>query len=159
MNFDEAAAPTNTKKETKFGLSVFTGRKKKMSYWICNKIIKKWSRNTVNWNDKKILTKWHLLFRKSSFLISSSWFGKYQNHYPSQGRFIAPDIYRDALRLPPLFTSPSGDSCILSDIGFSFKWPKPFRILFWDTLFHVNSQTISLTVNLISKSTVGVGCL
>ena len=27
---NEAAAPTNTKKETKFGLSVFTGRKKKI---------------------------------------------------------------------------------------------------------------------------------
>ena len=26
----EAAAPTNTKEETKFGLSVFTGRKKKI---------------------------------------------------------------------------------------------------------------------------------
>ena len=26
---NEAAAPTNTKKETKFGLSVFTGRQKK----------------------------------------------------------------------------------------------------------------------------------
>ena len=26
----EAAAPTNTKKETKFGLSVFTGRKEKI---------------------------------------------------------------------------------------------------------------------------------
>ena len=31
MNFggNEAAAPTNTKKEIKFGLKVFTGRKKK----------------------------------------------------------------------------------------------------------------------------------
>ena len=27
---NEAAAPTNTKKETKFGLKVFTGRKKKI---------------------------------------------------------------------------------------------------------------------------------
>ena len=27
---DEAAAPTNTKKETKFGLRVFTGQKKKI---------------------------------------------------------------------------------------------------------------------------------
>ena len=156
---NEAAAPTNTKKETKFGLSVFTGGKEKIVLLNLQQNHKKWSRNTINWNDKKILTKWHLLFTKSSFLILSSWFGKYQNHYPSQGRFIAPAIYRDAPRLPPLFTSPSGDSCILSDIGFSFQWPKPFRILFWDTWFYVNSQTISLTVNLISKSTVGVGCL
>ena len=133
--------------------------RKKLSYWICNKIIKNDPGTQSIETIKKILTKWHLLFTKSSFLILSSWFGKYQSHYPSQGRFIAPDIYRDALRLPPLFTSPSGDSCILSDIGFSFQWPKPFRILFWDTWFYVNSQTISLTVNLISKSTVGVGCL
>ena len=35
---NEAAATTNTKKGTKFGLSAFTGRKK-FSYWICNKII------------------------------------------------------------------------------------------------------------------------
>ena len=38
--------------------------------------------------------------------------------YPPQGQFIALDIYLDALHLgiilyPPLFTSPSGDSCIL----------------------------------------------
>ena len=37
---NEAAAPTNTKKETKFGLSVFTGRWKKNFSLICNKIIK-----------------------------------------------------------------------------------------------------------------------
>ena len=132
-------------------------------YWSEEKIVllnlQQNHKKMIPEHDKKILTKWHLLFTKSSFLILSSWLGKYQNHYPSQGRFIAPDIYREALRLPPLFTSPSGDSCILSDIGFSFKWPKPFRILFWDRWFHVNSQTISLTVNLISKSTVGVGCL
>ena len=133
--------------------------RKKLSYWICNKIIKNDPGTQSIETIKKILTKWHLLFTKSSFLILSSCFGKYQNHYPSQGRFIAPVIYRDAPRLPTLFTSPSGNSCILSDIGFSFKWPKPFRIFFWDTWFHVNSQTISLTVNLISTCTVGVGCL
>ena len=36
---NESAAPTNTKKESKFGLSVFTGRYRKISFGICNKII------------------------------------------------------------------------------------------------------------------------
>ena len=36
----EAVAPTNTRKEAKFVLFVFTGRRKTFSYWICNKIIK-----------------------------------------------------------------------------------------------------------------------
>ena len=35
---NEAAAPTNTKKQTKFGLSVFTGRYN--FFFFCNKIIK-----------------------------------------------------------------------------------------------------------------------
>ena len=46
----------------------------------------------------------------------SIWFGKYQNNYPHQGRWRAVDIYLHASRLgiyPPLFTSPSGNSCIL----------------------------------------------
>ena len=79
MNFggNEAAAPTNTKKKTKFGLSVFTGRKKKIVLLNLQQNHKKWSRNTVPWNDKQILTKWRFLFTKSSFLILSSWFGKY----------------------------------------------------------------------------------
>ena len=34
---NETAAPTNTKKQTKFGLSVFTGR---YNFFFCNKIIK-----------------------------------------------------------------------------------------------------------------------
>ena len=37
-------------------------------------------------------------------------------NYPPKGRWIVVDIYLDASRLgiyPPLFTSPSGDSCIL----------------------------------------------
>ena len=69
---NEAAAPANTKKATKFGLSVFTGRKKKISYLICNKIIKNDPRNTVNWNDKQTPAKRRLLFTKSSFLILSN---------------------------------------------------------------------------------------
>ena len=32
LELDEAAAPTNTKSGTKFGLSVFTGRLKKISH-------------------------------------------------------------------------------------------------------------------------------
>ena len=46
----------------------------------------------------------------------SIWFGKYENNYPPQGRWRAVDIYLDASRpgiYPPLFTSPSGNSCIL----------------------------------------------
>ena len=43
---NETAAPTNTKKQTKFGLSVFTGRYN--FFFFCNKIMKNDPRNTVN---------------------------------------------------------------------------------------------------------------
>ena len=36
---NETAAPTNTKQQTKFGLSVFTGRYN-FFFFFCNKIIK-----------------------------------------------------------------------------------------------------------------------
>ena len=52
---NEAAAPTNTKKETKFGLSVFTQwsvEKKFLTDLQQNH--KKLSRNTVNWNVNKL---------------------------------------------------------------------------------------------------------
>ena len=65
--------------------------------------------------------KWRVVSRKfqnkklkKRFL--SIWFGKYYNSYPPQGRWRTVDIYLDASRLgiyPPLFTSPSGDSCII----------------------------------------------
>ena len=74
---NEAAAPTNTEKETKFGLSVFTGQKKKIFLLNLQQNKKNDPWNTVNWNDKQTLTKWHLLFTKSSFLILSNWFGKF----------------------------------------------------------------------------------
>ena len=37
---NETAAPTNTKKQTKFGLSVFTGRYNFFFFFFCIKIIK-----------------------------------------------------------------------------------------------------------------------
>ena len=45
---NEAAAPTNTNKETKFGLSVFTGQLKKKFLLNLQQIIKNDPRNTVN---------------------------------------------------------------------------------------------------------------
>ena len=46
---NEAAAPTNTKKETKYGLSVFTGRqKKKFLTEFATRSQKNDPRNTVN---------------------------------------------------------------------------------------------------------------
>ena len=45
---NEAAVPTNTKKETKFGLSVFTGGWKKYFLLTLLQIIKNDPRNTVN---------------------------------------------------------------------------------------------------------------
>ena len=41
----------------------------KLSYWICNKIIKNDPRNTVHWYVNKLNHKWCFLFTKSSFLI------------------------------------------------------------------------------------------
>jgi len=52
---------------------------------------------------------------EAAFFLSI-WFGKYWNNYPPQGRWRAVDIFLDASRLaiyPALFTSPSGDSCII----------------------------------------------
>ena len=51
---NEAAAPANTKKETKFGLLVFAGRKKKIFLLNLQQNNKKWSWNTVNWNINKL---------------------------------------------------------------------------------------------------------
>ena len=45
---NEAVVPTNTKKETKFGLTVFTGGQKKNFLTDFEQIIKKDPRNTVN---------------------------------------------------------------------------------------------------------------
>ena len=73
--------------------------------------------------------KWRVVSRKfqnkklkKRFL--SIWFGKYYNSYPPQGRWRTVDIYLDASRLgiyPPLFTSPSGDSCMLFIFSDNFN--------------------------------------
>ena len=70
--------------------------------------------------------KWRESFRTRNLIsvFLSIWFGKYLNNYPPQGRWRAVDIYRDAKHrgiYPPLFTSPSGDSCILLYIRLNLK--------------------------------------
>ena len=55
-------------------------------------------------------------------------------NYPSKGRWIVVDIYRDAKRrgiYPPLFTDPEGDSCF---IIYQIRWIKKccFNFFFWN---------------------------
>ena len=66
---NEAAAPTNTKKETKFGLSVFTGRWKKIFLLNLQQNDKKWSPKHCQLKRKHTLTNWRLLLTEISFLI------------------------------------------------------------------------------------------
>ena len=54
---------------------------------------------TLSIESKQTLTKQRLLFTKGSFLIFIQLIWLILKQYPPQGRFIALDIYRDALRL------------------------------------------------------------
>ena len=40
-----------------------------------------------------------LIYKKLLFSFLSNWFGKYQNNYPPEGRWTAPDIHLDASHL------------------------------------------------------------
>ena len=72
----------------KIGLvAVYCSVAKKFSRWICNKIVRKNDpRNTVSWDVRKqTLTKWRLLFTKSSFLIFIQLIGKILKQIPPSG--------------------------------------------------------------------------
>ena len=98
----------NTKKETKFGLSVITEFVTKSEKMIPKHCPLK---------CKHILPKWRLLFTKSSFLIFIQLIRLILKQLdPFQGWWTALDIYLNTLCLgiyPPLFTSPLGDSSII----------------------------------------------
>ena len=66
---NKAAVPTNTKKETKFTLLVFTGRRKKVFLPNLQQNHKTDSRNTVDWNVNKLQLNDVFYLQKSSFLI------------------------------------------------------------------------------------------
>ena len=87
--------------------------RKKFSYWLCNKIIEKWSPKHFQLQRKKILTKWRLLF--TIFYFHPTDLVNTKRTIPPQGRFIALEIYLDASRLGIYHhysTCPLEDSCI-----------------------------------------------
>ena len=116
----------NTKKETKFGLSVITEFVTKSEKMIPKHCPLK---------CKHILPKWRLLFTKSSFLIFIQliWLVLKQLD-PFQGWWTALDIYLDTLWrriFPPLFTSPLGDSCIIFNRKGKENINEVLRIFMW----------------------------
>ena len=116
----------NTKKETKFGLSVITEFVTKSEKMIPKHCPLK---------CKHILPKWRLLFAKSSFLIFIQliWLILKQLD-PFQGWWTALDIYLDTLWrriFPPLFTSPLGDSCIIFNRKGKENINEVLRIFMW----------------------------
>ena len=116
----------NTKKETKFGLSVITEFVTKSEKMIPKHCPLK---------CKHILPKWRLLFTKSSFLIFIQliWLILKQLD-PFQGWWTALDIYLDTLWrriFPPLFTSPLGDSCIIFNRKGKENINEVLRIFMW----------------------------
>ena len=116
----------NTKKETKFGLSVITEFVTKSEKTIPKHCPLK---------CKHILPKWRLLFTKSSFLIFIQliWLILKQLD-PFQGWWTALDIYLDTLWrriFPPLFTSPLGDSCIIFNRKGKENINEVLRIFMW----------------------------
>ena len=116
----------NTKKETKFGLSVITEFVTKSEKMIPKHCPLK---------CKHILPKWRLLFTKSSFLIFIQliWLILKQLD-PFQGWWTALDIYLDTLWrriFPPLFTSPLGDSCIIFNRKGKENSTEVLRIFMW----------------------------
>ena len=116
----------NTKKETKFGLSVITEFVTKSEKMIPKHCPLKY---------KHILPKWRLLFTKSSFLIFIQliWLILKQLD-PFQGWWTALDIYLDTLWrriFPPLFTSPLGDSCIIFNRKGKENINEVLRIFMW----------------------------
>ena len=116
----------NTKKETKFGLSVITEFVTKSEKMIPKHCPLK---------CKHILSKWRLLFTKSFFLIFIQliWLILKQLD-PFQGWWTALDIYLDTLWrriFPPLFTSPLGDSCIIFNRKGKENINEVLRIFMW----------------------------
>ena len=116
----------NTKKETKFGLSVITEFVTKSEKMIPKHCPLK---------CKHILPKWRLLFTKSFFLIFIQliWLILKQLD-PFQGWWTALDIYLDTLWrriFPPLFTSPLGDSCIIFNRKGKENINEVLRIFMW----------------------------
>ena len=116
----------NTKKETKFGLSVITEFVTKSEKMIPKHCPLK---------CKHILPKWRLLFTKSSFLIFIQliWLILKQLD-PFQGWWTALDIYLNTLWrriFPPLFTSPLGDSCIIFNRKGKENINEVLRIFMW----------------------------
>ena len=117
----------NTKKETKFGLSVITEFVTKSEKMIPKHCPLK---------CKHILPKWRLLFTKSSFLIFIQliWLVLKQLD-PFQGWWTALDIYLDTNLwrriFPPLFTSPLGDSCIIFNRKGKENINEVLRIFMW----------------------------
>ena len=146
----------NTKKETKFGLSVITEFVTKSEKMIpkhcplkCKHILPKWRLLFTKssflifiqliWLILKqldpFLPKWRLLFTKSSFLIFIQliWLILKQLD-PFQGWWTALDIYLDTLWrriFPPLFTSPLGDSCIIFNRKGKENINEVLRIFMW----------------------------
>ena len=116
----------NTKRETKFGLSVITEFVTKSEKMIPKRCPLK---------CKHILPKWRLLFTKSSFFIFIQliWLILKQLD-PFQGWWTALDIYLDTLWrriFPPLFTSPLGDSCIIFNRKGKENINEVLRIFMW----------------------------
>ena len=116
----------NTKRETKFGLSVITEFVTKSEKMIPKHCPLK---------CKHILPKWRLLFTKSCFLIFYPliWLILKQLD-PFQGWWTALDIYLDTLWrriFPPLFTSPLGDSCIIFNRKGKENINEVLRIFMW----------------------------
>ena len=116
----------NTKRETKFGLSVITEFVTKSEKMIPKHCPLK---------CKHILPKWRLLFTKSSFFIFIQliWLILKQLD-PFQGWWTALDIYLDTLWrriFPPLFTSPLGDSCIIFNRKGKENINEVLRIFMW----------------------------
>ena len=88
---------TDKYQETKFGLSVFTGRQKKIFLMKLKQNHKKWSPKQCQLKRKQTLSD-VFYSRKVPFWFLSNWFDKYQklHNYPPKGRFIALDVYVDA---------------------------------------------------------------
>ena len=117
----------NTKKETKFGLSVITEFVTKSEKMIPKHCPLK---------CKHILPKWRLLFTKSSFLIFIQLIRLILKQLdPFQGWWTALDIYLDTNLwrriFPPLFTSPLGDSCIIFNRKGKENINEVLRIFMW----------------------------
>ena len=117
---------TNTKKETKFSLSVFTGRYKKISHWIWIKIITKLSPKDCQLKRKQNLNNvTSFIYKKLLFYFDPTDLVNTKTTIPLRlgslhsARYI-PRRFASQYILP-LFTSPLGDSCML----FTDSLPAP----------------------------------